>query len=351
MNDVSGGKKPGPPQITLTPGGLFVVAGLMAFLAVGIFAYVQITLKSVNRDSKAQQTATPGNGAAYFPQTTPSAPSVPAEAPQKASPTPLESGPKIAAAPPIETTTPPVLTNQATPPPLAPATPPPPTAVATPPPPTPEIQSGEPDGTPGAATELADLESTAVPLTPEAPKSEAVPAPITEQPEAESKSEAAAPPPAAVANADEERKVRDEVLHRIDLLPELTEKDRAHLTSQVERARRFWKLAIVPFGRGKTSPDGFQVDYLVENLNKPEVQQLFEDPTVVLVMVGYADKQGSPEKNLELSRTRAQSLIDTLQKRTKLENTMRAVGIGSSTLFDATNYDKNRVVEIWLVQP
>jgi outer membrane protein OmpA-like peptidoglycan-associated protein len=347
MNDASGGKKPGPPQITLTPGGLFVVAGLMAFLAVGIFAYVQITLKSVNRDPKAQQAATPGGGnaASYFPQTTPSAP---AEAPQ--SPTPLASGTKIAA-PPIETPSTPALTNQPTSPPLTSATPPPPVAATTPPLATPEIQIGEPDTTPDPATELADLESTAVPLPTGRPQSEAPPTPIGEQPEGESKSETAAPPPTAVANADEERKVRDEVLHRIDLLPELTEKDRAHLTSQVERARRFWKLAIVPFARGKTSPDDFQVNYLVENLNKPEVQQLFEDPTVVLVMVGYADKQGSPEKNLELSRTRARSLIDTLQKRTKLENTMRAVGIGSSTLFDATNYDKNRVVEIWLVQP
>jgi outer membrane protein OmpA-like peptidoglycan-associated protein len=157
--------------------------------------------------------------------------------------------------------------------------------------------------------------------------------------------------PKPIADPEEESQVRAEVLRRIDLIPALTSKERSHLISQVERARSFSKLAILPFRTGSISPDPVQVDHLLSDLGRPGLQQVLEDPTVVLVMVGYADKQGNSAHNLELSRRRADNVVNILKRRTKIENTMRAVAMGSSDLFDNTNYDRNRAVEIWLVVP
>jgi hypothetical protein len=150
---------------------------------------------------------------------------------------------------------------------------------------------------------------------------------------------------------EEERRVRQEVLVRIDLLKELTQAEKDHLYSQVERARGFIKLAIVPFSSGRVWPENYQVEHLVSYLRQPNFQKLFEDPTVVLVCAGYADRNGSEAQNLEISHRRAENMARILQSQTKIRNLMRAVGMGGSDLFDKTDAAKNRVVEIWVVQP
>jgi hypothetical protein len=154
-----------------------------------------------------------------------------------------------------------------------------------------------------------------------------------------------------VANSQEEDLTRKEVLGRIDMLRELTPKEKDFLYSQVERARGFTKLAIVPYGSGQLWPDSFQTKYLLENLSKPEIAKIFEDPTVVLVLVGFSDLKGSDERNLEISRSRSDNLVKLLHRRTKISNLMRAVGMGGSDIFDKMNLEKNRVVEMWIVRP
>jgi hypothetical protein len=160
-----------------------------------------------------------------------------------------------------------------------------------------------------------------------------------------------ATPPPVVANAQEEDATRKEVLKRIDMVRELTPKEKDFLYSQVERARGFTKLAIIPYGFGQLWPDSFQANYLLENLSKPEIAKIFEDPTVVLVLAGYSDLKGSDERNLEVSRSRAENLVRLLHRKTKIANLMRAVGMGGSDLFDKIHLEKNRVVEIWIVRP
>jgi outer membrane protein OmpA-like peptidoglycan-associated protein len=159
------------------------------------------------------------------------------------------------------------------------------------------------------------------------------------------------PPPPAAANARESDEMRHEVLNRVDLMPGLSQKDKDQLYAQVERARAFSKLAIVPFATGKTSPGASQVEELMRRLGQPDLKTLMTDPTVVLVMVGYADKQGAQAKNEEISRTRAESIMKSLKERLKLVNMMHAVGLGGQDLFDRANPDKNRIVEVWAVQP
>jgi outer membrane protein OmpA-like peptidoglycan-associated protein len=152
-------------------------------------------------------------------------------------------------------------------------------------------------------------------------------------------------------NAAEGTEVRKEVLARIDLLKELSQKERDYLYAQVDRARGFTKLAIIPFPSGKTRPEQFQIDHLLSYLQKPEYQKLYEDPTVVFVVAGYADKQGNEGQNLEISKQRAQVVAKILETQAKIANTIRAVGMGGSEFFGHGTPDKNRVVEIWLAAP
>ena len=159
------------------------------------------------------------------------------------------------------------------------------------------------------------------------------------------------PPPLVLTNAQESDEMRHQVLNRIDLMPGLSQKDRDQLYAQVERARAFSKLAIVPFATGKTSPGASQVEELTRRLGQPDLKALVSDPTVVLVMVGYADKQGDQAKNVEISRTRAESIVKNLKERLKVVNMMHAVGLGGQDLFDQVSLDKNRIVEVWAVQP
>jgi outer membrane protein OmpA-like peptidoglycan-associated protein len=68
-------------------------------------------------------------------------------------------------------------------------------------------------------------------------------------------------------------------------------------------------------------------------------------------MVGYADKKGDETKNLDISRSRAESVIQALKEKLDLVNLMHAVGMGGQDLFDPSDPEKNRVVEVWAVQP
>ncbi len=90
---------------------------------------------------------------------------------------------------------------------------------------------------------------------------------------------------------------------------------------------------------------------MIKNLNGPDLQKLLADPTVVLIVVGYADKKGEEAKNLDISRSRAESVVKALKEKMDLVNVMHAVGMGGQDLFDPSDLEKNRVVEVWAVQP
>lgn len=301
------------PAKTASPGVLFLVGLLFFLFAAVLFATVLIVSRSLQKGAQE-----------YAPlpaRATPTASPVPTETVVEATPQPentLEStpAPSVTLAEALEFPSPiegsPSLAES----PAVSMTPPPPTPAATP-------------------------ELSASPRTDEAKAGSH----LNVLPDSEAK------PPPVVANRHEEDATRKEVLARIDMMRNLTQKEKDELYAQVERARGFTKLAIVPFGADQTAPNAFQTKYLVESLSRPEIAKIFDDPTVVLVLVGYADLKGNETKNLEISRLRAENLVKLLQSRTKLSNLMRAVGLGGSDLFDKTNPDKNRAVEIWVVRP
>jgi outer membrane protein OmpA-like peptidoglycan-associated protein len=304
-------RKDTEPKIALSPPALFALAAVIFFLAGGIFAYVQLIGRGLQKTS--------ASASPYLTQEQTTPVSTP-------SPTPQETP----TATPIPTTTP-----VPTPTPVATATP---TPVATP-------------ETPAATPEATATETTTPAETPVQP-SETPNASPSASSNAETQASASAQAfPTVQNNAAEEAEVRKEVLARIDLLKELSQKERDYLYAQVDRARGFTKLAIIPFPSGKTRPEQFQIDHLLSYLQKPEYQKLYEDPTVVFVVAGYADKQGNEEQNLEISKQRAQVVAKILETQAKIANTIRAVGMGGSEFFGHGTPDKNRVVEIWLAAP
>jgi outer membrane protein OmpA-like peptidoglycan-associated protein len=153
------------------------------------------------------------------------------------------------------------------------------------------------------------------------------------------------------SDAKEEEDTRKEVLTRVDLMRNVSQKEKDQLYAQIERARGFTKIALIPFQSGRTAPGSSQVDDLVKRIQEPDIQKLLSDPTVALIFVGYADTQGNEATNLEISRTRAESVQKMVSARLKLTNLMHSVGMGGQELFDKANREKNRVVEVWAVQP
>ncbi|HEY1476873.1 MAG TPA: OmpA family protein [Chthoniobacterales bacterium] len=162
--------------------------------------------------------------------------------------------------------------------------------------------------------------------------------------------EAGGPPAAAASDRVEQDQVRQDVLKRIDLMRGLSDTEKDKLYVQVQRARGFTKIGIIRFTQAGTTPSTAQTAELVTNLNEPGLRKLLADPTVILIMVGYADKQGEEAKNVEVSRSRAENVVKALREKTDLPNIMHAVGMGGQDIFDQSNLDKNRLVEVWAVQ-
>ncbi len=63
------------------------------------------------------------------------------------------------------------------------------------------------------------------------------------------------------------------------------------------------------------------------------IKKLLDDPTVVFVVLGYADQKGNDKLNADISLSRATSVIDTLREKCGFQNVMHAVAMGGSTLF------------------
>jgi outer membrane protein OmpA-like peptidoglycan-associated protein len=149
----------------------------------------------------------------------------------------------------------------------------------------------------------------------------------------------------------ENQRVKEEVLKRIDLMPDLSPESKDKLYVQVDRARAMGKVVTIPFPSGRVALDSTAANAIGDKLQLAQIKTLTDDPTVVFVVLGFADKKGDPKQNQEISLARANAVLDVLQNRYKLMNVMHSVGMGSSEMFDAQNLDKNRVVELWAVLP
>ncbi len=155
----------------------------------------------------------------------------------------------------------------------------------------------------------------------------------------------------APAAESETQLVQQEVLKRIDLMPNLSAAEQDKLYVQVERARRMVCVARLAFAPGGRQASKAQLDKVKTLLNSPENQLILADPTTVIVVLGFADKRGDDATNLRISLERADNVRIALRDQMGIQNVMHSVGMGSSDLFDANNFDKNRLVEVWIVVP
>jgi len=149
----------------------------------------------------------------------------------------------------------------------------------------------------------------------------------------------------------ENQRVREEVLTRIDLMPNLSQANRDKLHNSVERARGMGMVISIPFAAGKTSLSPAEIQVLKDVLDRPNLMKLRDDPTAVFVVLGYADAKGDERKNLPVSQKRADSVLDAMRDKCNVANVMHSVAMGGSTLHDSASLEKNRVVEVWAVLP
>ncbi len=165
----------------------------------------------------------------------------------------------------------------------------------------------------------------------------------------------AEPPPVVVAepklNLDVDPQVKAEVLKRIDLMPGLTPGEKDKLYNSVERAKKMNHVITVPFGKGKTVISAGDALALKDALEKPDIAALRSHPLAVLVILGYADPKGDAKANLQFSKDRADAVATAIKKEFGDRNLVRSVAMGGSTLLDAQSMEKNRIAEVWVVQP
>ncbi len=148
-------------------------------------------------------------------------------------------------------------------------------------------------------------------------------------------------------NAD----TRNEVLRRIDAMPNVSSLNKDKLYGSVDRAHGMGKVLTIPFDKGDAVVRTPEIDRIKQGLTNPQIKKLVDDPTVVFVILGYADQKGAAKVNADISQSRATSVLGALRDKCGIQNVMHAVAMGGSTMFSDKQADKNRVVEIWAVIP
>jgi outer membrane protein OmpA-like peptidoglycan-associated protein len=142
-----------------------------------------------------------------------------------------------------------------------------------------------------------------------------------------------------------------EVLERIDRAPNLTAEAKGKLYDQVNRAQTMGRVAFIAFDRGGTTPNPADVEQLKNQMARPEITRLAENPATVFVVAGYADKSGDEQANLRISLARAEAIVKKLRDECGILNLIQPVGMGGSDLFGERDPNRNRIVEVWAVLP
>ncbi len=148
-------------------------------------------------------------------------------------------------------------------------------------------------------------------------------------------------------NAD----TRAEVLRRIDAMPNISSLNKDKLYGSVDRAHGMGRVLTIPFDKGDAVVRASEIDRLKQGLASPQIKKLVDDPTVVFVILGYADQKGAAKINADISQSRATSVLNALREKGGFQNVMHAVAMGGSAMFSEKQAEKNRVVEIWAVIP
>jgi outer membrane protein OmpA-like peptidoglycan-associated protein len=205
---------------------------------------------------------------------------------------------------------------------------------------------------------VLELSPTPAPTPTQTP----TPTPTPTSTPAPSESPARTPAPTPTANASgtpinfdltlpEIAEVKREVLKRIDQMPNVSAQNKDRLYSAVERARGMGRLFTVSFETSLTKVSPEALADMKSQLERPQIKSYIDDPTLVLVILGYADKQGDNQRNLQISSARAEEVKDVLRDQLGIQNVMHTVPMGGTDLLDPRELAKNRIVEVWAVLP
>ena len=169
-------------------------------------------------------------------------------------------------------------------------------------------------------------------------------------------SNAAAEPARAVERQNfklenENERARQDVIKRIDQMPNLNQDQKNRLYSSVDRARGMGAILIVPFAEGRKTLAQSEGQILVNAMQSQGIKKLTEDPTLVFVVLGYTDKKGDPKANEKTSIDRAESVLATMRDKAGVANVMYAVGMGGAEVLNKETVSNNRLVEVWAVFP
>jgi outer membrane protein OmpA-like peptidoglycan-associated protein len=111
------------------------------------------------------------------------------------------------------------------------------------------------------------------------------------------------------------------------------------------------RIVIISFATAITDLPSQEIGSVQAQVAQPRVQKLLEDPTLLLIVLGYADKQGNDQRNIDLSFGRARTVVEILRSKCQILNAMYPIPMGGTDLFDQRDFSKNRIVEVWVVKP
>jgi outer membrane protein OmpA-like peptidoglycan-associated protein len=144
---------------------------------------------------------------------------------------------------------------------------------------------------------------------------------------------------------------KEEVLKRINALPGISSEKKANLIEKMHKARSMERLIVIPFESGRIALRRAAADELVKAFSTPQMRDKLSDPTLILVVAGYADTGGRADANLRISQERAENVTRILKEQAMLFNATQTIGMGGTELLDSTRPDQNRAVEVWAVVP
>lgn len=146
-------------------------------------------------------------------------------------------------------------------------------------------------------------------------------------------------------------KIRQDVLDRVDRLPNLTTEQRNKLYASVDRARGMGCVLVVPFLENKRVLAEPERKVLVNGIRGEAVQKLVDDSTLVFVIIGYANEGTDSAAQEKLAAERAESVLSTIRDQAGVTNTMYAAGMGAPDVKLKAAPGAGRVAEIWAVFP
>jgi outer membrane protein OmpA-like peptidoglycan-associated protein len=145
--------------------------------------------------------------------------------------------------------------------------------------------------------------------------------------------------------------VKREILRRIEIQPTATRAQKDRVYQLVEKAKGMGRVAVISFATANINLPPQDVASIQNQVSQPRIRKVLEDPTLLLVVLGYADKQGSDQKNIDLSLGRAQTVTQILKDKCAVLNVMYPIAMGGTEMFDQRQFAKNRIVEVWAIVP